>query len=108
MSDAILIKEFGHFVRDQIAVIGYRNQGDFLAGLGLYLRGGGSRLRGRRSWCVAHNTNSIHEPLVVKDYSNASNDERSENGILQAVQVTKYTASRTDIVMRKSRLTPRC
>lgn len=89
MGYSIFIEEFGHFRRDHIPIVGHRNERDFLAGLRFILGGRRGCLLGLWSWSIAHNRVSITRNAVVKGYSNASNDERSGNWVLQAMQVTK-------------------
>ena len=61
MGDTVLIEEFRHFICHHIAVVGYRNQGDFLAWLLDSFAGGGSWLRGFGGWGITHMNTSIHE-----------------------------------------------
>lgn len=85
----ILIKEVGHFCRNHVSVVGHRDKGNFLAGLGCRIGTRGRCLRDTGLLCVAHNTISIHETMVKRGYSNASKEERSGNCVWHAVQVTK-------------------
>ena len=61
MRDTVLIEELRHLICHHIAVVRYRNQGDFLAWLLDSFAGGRSWLRGFGGWGITHMNTSIHE-----------------------------------------------
>lgn len=103
VGDFVFLEQFGHFFGDHVAIIGDGDDRELFSRLGLLFR---RRLVGLFG-CVSHRVTIHQGHWGVLSYSNASSDDFSGNCRLHPRQVTKYTASRTDSVARKSRLTPR-
>lgn len=90
MSDAVLIKEFRHFLGDEFPVARNRNQRNLLPRLGLIGLGGFGGLP--LGWLgFAHMLKIYTETRkqAQRDYSNASNDDFSGNRCWQTEQVKK-------------------
>ncbi len=88
MGDTVLIEELRHLISHHVAVIGYRDQRNFLAWLLNSFAGRGRVLLFFGSWGIAHRT-PVYTNGGQKGHSNASNEECSGNCALHAVQVTK-------------------